>query len=209
MVIGYRVSVIGYRVSGIGYWVSGIGYRVSGIGYRVLVIGYRLSVIGYWLSGIGYRVLGIGYWVSGIGYRLLGIGYRLLGIGYRVSVIGYRVSVIGYRLSVIGFRMPATTPPSLKTKKPPCSSTKWLFYSLPRQGVDCRGMLSMLSSYPTDSLFPCPSVRSVGSYISLPLSSVLISLRSNDRVAYGEAEELFMLSSKNLHLTRLNAPIQR
>ena len=60
---------------------------------------------------------------------------------------------------------------------------------------DCRGMLSMFFAYPTDSLFPCPSVPSVGGYISLPLSSVLISLRSNDRVAYGEAEELSMLFS--------------
>ena len=51
-------------------------------------------------------------------------------------------------------------------------STKWLFHPLPRQGVDCRGMLSMLSSYPPDSLFPCPSVPSVGGYISLPQSSV-------------------------------------
>ena len=35
----------------------------------------------------------------------------------------------------------------------------------------------------------------VDKYIPSPLSNVLISLRSNDRVAYGEAEWLFVLSS--------------
>ena len=42
----------------------------------------------------------------------------------------------------------------------------------------------------------------------LPLSNVLISLRSNDRVAYGEAEELSMLSSeKSTLLSSPNNPV--
>ena len=35
--------------------------------------------------------------------------------------------------------------------------------------------------------------------VSSPLSNVLISLRSNDRVAYGEAEELSMLSLEKMN----------
>ena len=37
------------------------------------------------------------------------------------------------------------------------------------------------------SFFRVHPCSSVGGYVSLPLSNVLISLRSNDRVAYGEA----------------------
>ncbi len=46
--------------------------------------------------------------------------------------------------------------------------------------------------------------------VSSPLSNVLISLRSNDRVAYGEAEELSMLSSEQTNpLSLQDSPADR
>ena len=60
-----------------------------------------------------------------------------------------------------------------------------------------------ISALAKEDISPLSQQQSVSS----PLSNVLISLRSNDRVAYGEAEELSMLSSeKSAPLSSPNNP---